>query len=441
MTRPAVLSLLTSILLLWLTLPVGGADKTKDEETIRNAATVLEAMVGSKDIPSGVLAKADCVIVLPSVKKLAVGIGGSGARGPMSCRLGNNFSGKWSQPAMYTFGGGLQLGVTSTDYVFLVMSPTAVDKVLNGKVKVGSDVSAAAGPGASAGNAVGVADILTYSRSSGLFAGVSLSGASLSPDSDANQRLYGKAVDVSNIVRGSGFAAAPAASSFVSLLNSKIPKHSDSGNYPRPSRPVEPPAFPWPPPIPSARLVIARETFAQDATFGQFSIHLESALNATGYAEMSYYGVPHGIAVVTRLEHIHPDGHPFDGPERWLVDDKYLRHFSLIDYVERLFAVDEGYYRIVVFIVTDQPFTSTNRSITSTEAGLWLADGLNTLPASLGEQPLSSVDRCTALIYEFEKSHGESAHLLIPSPMEARQHLLASGLLRELSISGVGHER
>src|SRR5271156_5553993 len=117
-----------------------------------------------------------------------------------------------------------------------------------------------------------------------------------------------------------------------------------------------------------------------------------------------------------------------------------LRHFSLIDYVERLFAVDEGYYRIVVFIVTDQPFTSTNRSITSTEAGLWLADGLNTLPASLGEQPLSSVDRCTALIYEFEKSHGESAHLLIPSPMEARQHLLASGLLRELSISGVGHE-
>jgi lipid-binding SYLF domain-containing protein len=107
------------------------------------------------------------------------------------------------------------------------MSPTAVDKVLNGKVKVGSDVSAAAGPRASAGNAVGVADILTYSRSSGLFAGVSLSGASLSPDSDANQRLYDKSVSADDIVRTGSVTATSAGASFASLLNSKIPTHSD----------------------------------------------------------------------------------------------------------------------------------------------------------------------------------------------------------------------
>jgi len=195
---------------------------------ICNAATVLQAVISSEDIPAGVLAKADCIIVLPSVKKFAVGIGGTGGRGPMTCRTGPNFSGKWSPPAIYSIGGasaGLQLGGTATDYVLLIMSRGAVARVLNGKVKVGSDVSAAAGPGASAGNAIGGADILTYSRTSGLFAGVSLNGASLSPDSDANQRLYGKAVSATDIVREGAVTATPAGASFASLLNSKAPKH------------------------------------------------------------------------------------------------------------------------------------------------------------------------------------------------------------------------
>jgi lipid-binding SYLF domain-containing protein len=186
--KKAVLSLLTSALLATSTLSAIGADKNKDEEAIRNAATVLQAMVGSKSIPTGVLAKADCIIVLPSVKKFAVGIGGTGGRGPMTCRTGPNFDDKWSPPAMYSIGGasaGFQVGGTSTDYVLVIMSKNAVAKVLNGHVKVGSDVSAAAGPGASAGNAIGGADILTYSRRSGLFAGVSLDGATLDADSDA----------------------------------------------------------------------------------------------------------------------------------------------------------------------------------------------------------------------------------------------------------------
>lgn len=226
--KTAVLSLLTSALLVSSTLPVLGADKTKDEETIRNASTVLQAMVGSKDIPASVLAKADCIIVLPSVKKFAVGIGGTGGHGSMTCRMGPNFNHKWSPPAMYGIGGasaGLQIGGTATDYVLVILSKGAVTKVINGKVKVGSDVTAAAGPGASAGNAIGGADILTYSRTSGLFAGVSLDGATLSPDSDANQRVYGKAVSASAIVRTGDVKATPAGASFASMLDSKGPKH------------------------------------------------------------------------------------------------------------------------------------------------------------------------------------------------------------------------
>jgi lipid-binding SYLF domain-containing protein len=229
--KTVVLSLLTSALLVSSSLPVFGADKTKDEETIRNAATVLQAMVASQDVPHSVLEKADCIMVLPSVKKFAVGIGGSGGRGPMSCRTGSNFKGKWSQPAMYSIGGasaGFQLGGTSTDYVLAIMTKGAVAKVLSGKVKVGSDVSAAAGPGASAGaGSIGGSDILTYSRTSGLFAGVSLNGASLSPDSDANQRLYDKSVSADDIVRTGSVTATSAGASFASLLNSKIPTHSD----------------------------------------------------------------------------------------------------------------------------------------------------------------------------------------------------------------------
>src|SRR5580704_7046080 len=195
-TKTAISCLLASLLLM-LTLPAWGADKNKDEETIRHAATVLQAMVGSADIPAITVAKADCIVILPSVKKFAVGIGGTGGRGPMSCREGKDFTGKWSPPAMYSIGGasaGLQIGGTATDYILLIMTSGAAEKVLNGHVKVGSDATAAMGPGASAGTAVGEADILTYSRTSGAFAGVSLNGATLDPDGDANGRLYGNGV-------------------------------------------------------------------------------------------------------------------------------------------------------------------------------------------------------------------------------------------------------
>ena len=211
-----------------VTLPAWGASKSDDEQTIRNATTVLQAMVSSNDIPKSVLEKADCIMILPSVKKFAVGIGGTGGRGPLVCREGSGFSGKWSPPAMYGIGGasaGFQVGGKASDVVIAIMAPTAVDKVLSGKVKVGSDVSAAAGPGAQAGTLSNTADMLTYSRSSGLFAGASLDGASLDPDSNANERLYSKTASAKDIVSG-GVKPTTAGQELVSLLDSKLGTHS-----------------------------------------------------------------------------------------------------------------------------------------------------------------------------------------------------------------------
>lgn len=222
-TKTVLVCLLMSMLLTFLSAPMWAASKGNDEETLRNAATVLGAMLDSKDVPASVVAKADCIIVLPKVKKFAVGIGGTGGRGPMSCRGGKNFTGRWSAPAMYSIGGasaGFQIGGTSTDYVLLLMAHPAVEKVLEGKVKVGTDITAAAGPGASAPTKSGT-DILTYSRTSGAFAGVSLSGATLDPDSDANQRLYGKEVSAKAIVTENAVKATPGGQAFVSLLNKK----------------------------------------------------------------------------------------------------------------------------------------------------------------------------------------------------------------------------
>ena len=226
----AALSFLTSLVLVLLSLPAWGADKGDDEETLRNAAAVLQAMLSDKHISSSLIADADCIVVLPSVKKAAFLIGGSGGRGPMSCRGGKDFNGKWSAPAMYTIGGasyGMQIGGSSTDFVLLIMSPTAVDKVLNGKVKVGSDMTAAAGPsGATTAGAVGGADILSYGRAKGLFAGMSLNGSSMSPDSDANERLYGKPLSAREIVVGNAAKPTPGGQPLVSLLNTQVPKHA-----------------------------------------------------------------------------------------------------------------------------------------------------------------------------------------------------------------------
>ena len=216
---------LTFLVLVW-TLPAWGGNKGKDEKTIRNASKLLQAMLDSKAVPDSLLVTADCIVVLPSVKKFAVGVGGTGGRGSMTCRDGEKFTGsKWSAPAIFAIGGasaGLQVGGSSSDFVLLVMAPSAVNKVLGGKTKVGSDLTAAAGPsGATTASSVRGTDILTYGRAKGLFAGVSLNGASLEPDSDANQRLYDKTVSAREIVVDNAVKITPAGQSLVSLLESR----------------------------------------------------------------------------------------------------------------------------------------------------------------------------------------------------------------------------
>lgn len=218
---------LTSVILL-LVLPLFAADKQKDEDTLRQANLVLQGLLNSNSISPTLLAKADCVLILPGVKKFGFGVGGSGGRGPLLCRSGQDFKGKWSAPAMYSVGGvsvGFQVGGSSSDFVLLLMNPKVVNQVLNGKTKMGTDATAAAGPGATAASASD-ADILTYGRAKGVFAGVSLGGATVEPDNDANYRLYSKTLTAPDIVRGTDVKPSGEGESLVRVLNSKIAKHS-----------------------------------------------------------------------------------------------------------------------------------------------------------------------------------------------------------------------
>jgi len=216
-----LLKLFVGSLALLVAISASAASKEKDEETLRNANSVLQAMVNSKSVPMEYLTKAECVIVTPSVKKFGIGIGGGGGRGPMLCKTGKN--GTWSAPAMYAISGvsvGLQVGGSSTDYVLLIMNKKAVDALLKSKTSLGKDATAAAGPGATATGDVGT-DILTYARSKGLFAGVSLSGATLEPDDDANKRLYDKTLTAEDIVINHSVTATEGGKPLDQLLDSK----------------------------------------------------------------------------------------------------------------------------------------------------------------------------------------------------------------------------
>src|SRR5919204_2957147 len=182
---------------------------THEGERLRASGQVLKEILDiPDDIPKPLLDRAECVIVIPSVKKFAIGIGGSFGRGAMSCRTGKNFTGGWSAPALYALEGaniGLQLGGQATDFVLLVMNPKGAESLMKSKVKLGADAAAAAGPkGRDATAATDVlmrAEILSYSRSRGLFAGVSLDGSTLRQDNSANRKLYGQKVTAREIVR------------------------------------------------------------------------------------------------------------------------------------------------------------------------------------------------------------------------------------------------
>jgi len=208
----------------------------KETDRLQNAAVVLKEIFGMPDaIPQDLLDRAECAIVFPSVKKVAVGIGGSYGRGAIMCRGGESFDGPWSAPAMFALEGasiGFQLGGQATDFVLLVMNDRGASSVLGSKVKLGADASAAAGPkGRNVGASTDIvmqAEILTYSRSRGLFAGVSLEGSTLRSDGDANERLYGRRLEAREIVRKAAVPVPEAARPLIDELNRRSPKNLSS---------------------------------------------------------------------------------------------------------------------------------------------------------------------------------------------------------------------
>jgi SH3 domain-containing YSC84-like protein 1 len=211
-----------------MALPLLAADKAS--ERLTESTAVLRTILDKEQIPKSIVDRTECVLVYPGVRKVGIGIGVTYGRGVITCRTGAQMDGRWSAPAMYTLDTGslgLQLGSTSTDYVLLVMTRRGADKVLSGKLKLGADASAVAGPAdarATGFNDPNV-DILSYSQAKGLFAGASLGSASMETDDEMNKDLYGKSLSASQIVRDGAASVPPAGKELVNLLDRKSPKH------------------------------------------------------------------------------------------------------------------------------------------------------------------------------------------------------------------------
>ena len=226
-----MLSCLMALVL--VALPLSAANDKKETERLDNCGTVIKEVMDIPDnIPPDLIDKAECIIVFPSVLKAAFVIGGSYGRGAMACRSGEHFTGPWSAPTMMALEGGsigFQLGGQATDFVLLVMNPRGARAILTNKVKLGADASAAAGPKGRTANAstdVSLrAEVLSYSRARGLFAGLSLEGSTVRPDNDANERIYGKKVEAEFIVFKGAVAIPPAAQNMIAYLNQKSPKN------------------------------------------------------------------------------------------------------------------------------------------------------------------------------------------------------------------------
>jgi lipid-binding SYLF domain-containing protein len=212
--------------------PAKAPDEQKVQDRLQNSGTVMHEILNiPDDIPQNLLDKARCVVVLPSVLKAAFVVGGSYGRGVLICRTGPHFEGSWGAPAMYALEGGsigFQIGGEATDFVILVMNDRGANSLLHSKVKLGGDASAAAGPVGRTASADTDAymrtEMLTYSRARGAFAGVSLEGASLRPDGDANAELYGKGVTATKIITEHAFHAPPQADGLIHALDHASPK-------------------------------------------------------------------------------------------------------------------------------------------------------------------------------------------------------------------------
>ena len=226
------------VALAMVALPLSAAEEQKEADRLDNCGTVLKEILDiPDDIPTDLLDKAECVIVIPSVLKAAFIIGGSYGKGAMTCRTGEHFTGPWSAPAMMRLEGGgvgFQLGGQATDFVILIMNPRGAKAILKSKVKIGADAAAAAGPkgrdAAAASDVTMRAEMLTYSRSRGLFAGISLEGSTLRQDNGANEKLYKANVTAEQIIRKGAVAVPPSGQQLIATLNKKSPKNLSDPN-------------------------------------------------------------------------------------------------------------------------------------------------------------------------------------------------------------------
>src|SRR6266702_1550700 len=221
------------VLAMFLACPTFAAKESREQKRLETCVQVLKEIMNIHDgIPNDLLNKAECVIVIPYVLKFAIGIGGDFGRGAITCRNGEHFTGRWSAPALFALEGaniGFQLGGRATDFVLLVMNPKGANSIMSSKVKLGADAAAAAGPkgrtAAADTDIVMRAEVLTYSRSRGLFAGISLEGSTLRSDGSANKKLYGRDISAKEIVR-QGKAGIPASGrELISLLDKQSPKN------------------------------------------------------------------------------------------------------------------------------------------------------------------------------------------------------------------------
>jgi SH3 domain-containing YSC84-like protein 1 len=208
-------------------------DETREQKRLAACGQVLKEILDIPDgIPKDLLNKAECVIVVPSMLKFAIGIGGDFGRGAITCRTGEHFTGRWSAPALFALEGaniGFQLGGQATDFVLLVMNPKGANSILGSRVKLGADASAAAGPkgrdAAADTDVVMRAEVLSYSRSRGLFAGVSLEGSTLRSDGSANRKLYGRSLSAKEIVREGKVGTPAAGRELIALLDKTSPRN------------------------------------------------------------------------------------------------------------------------------------------------------------------------------------------------------------------------
>jgi lipid-binding SYLF domain-containing protein len=216
-----------------LAFPTFAASESREQKRLEACGQVFREILDIPDgIPKDLLNKAECVIVIPTVLKFAIGIGGDFGRGAITCRTGQHFTGQWSAPALFALEGasiGFQLGGEATDFVLLVMNPKGANSILNSKVKLGGDASAAAGPkgrtAAADTDIVMRAEVLSYSRSRGLFAGISLEGSTLRSDGSANKKLYGRSLSAKEIVRQGKVGVPASGRKLVALLDKQTPKN------------------------------------------------------------------------------------------------------------------------------------------------------------------------------------------------------------------------